>query len=414
MERNIRTREIDIKRVEKKLVKFGYELESQENALTESEENQIRLLILSKRRELIGKMIECENAFSKRSHNQDEFPFTIYCIDVDGVIFDSLPELQKILGCIEPRSTNEYRVNIALEGSEAKEEVQKSFKILDHVLEERDYIEADPETGELFKTSYPRISYRNIYDKSNLLTQTFNVRTGISTNGEPKYEKINITAVDYINHLLANKRPNEFFIFLSHRNPVREGIIKAKVLYELCPEIDAVETLPFHIKTGACEPTSKALWLQEVYGLKTFANICFFDDSKAITKDVIKHFGNAIRVLTNGFNDKHTLVDHISKVPCLDPFMMSIAVSYARYVKEHPGCHEELDVPLEEIRRQITEDSSFFEGFGLGHLYDEYSEMCYKSNSQPEFTRNEFLQHLREDPDFLVKIGLKQNKVKRK
>ena len=257
--------------------------------------------------------------------------YNLYCIDVDDVLFNTDPYVQKILEKIDYRATQKYKEEISHESSEdSKQLMQESWDILDAILEEREYKDYNEETGEYTIKKFDKIDYEDVYQDKNLFPG----------------------AVEFIRNLLKNRKPNDFYIFLSHRNPEREAMIKLRKLYELFPEIDGVETLSYHIEPGSDTINSKALWIKQIYGLESLDRCYLIDNSKSNDLDFRKHGGKAIRLLPKGFNEKHTLADHMSKITTLDPVMINLAMVYIDYARKNPDFVKEKDISMDEVRRK--------------------------------------------------------------
>jgi len=258
--------------------------------------------------------------------------YRLFCIDVDDVIFNTDPFVQQKLESIDYRATKKYREEIAHETTEdMRELLGKSFDILDAILEETLYVDYDDEKEKITRRSYKKLNYDEVYEDSNLIPG----------------------AVDFINNMLKNRGENDFFIFLSHKNPEREGVVKAKRLYELFPSVDAVETLPFHIEPGVKCVNSKALWIKQVYNLDNLDNCYLIDNSKTNGIDFRKHGGYDIRYLPEGFTRKHTLADHMSKLTSLDPSMIQFALSYINYARNNPSYIDEVDITMDEAKEKV-------------------------------------------------------------
>ena len=273
-----------------------------------------------KRLELMAKIIKC---------NGD---FTLFCIDVDDVIFNTEPFVQTILESIDHRATKAYREEIASENSEDnRDSMNKSFDILDAILEETPYMDYDYKKDRTVRREYEQINYDKVYQDANLMP-------GV---------------VENMRNLLSLKNENTFFIFLSHRNPEREGIAKISKLYQLFPEIDAIETLPFHESKGSKKKNSKALYLKEIYALDSLENCILIDNSRSVCIDFRENGGTDIRFMPNGFTNKNTLSDHISRLIELDPYKIQMALSYIRYARLHPEYVDETDISLGEVKDKV-------------------------------------------------------------
>jgi len=258
--------------------------------------------------------------------------YRLFCIDVDGVVFNTDPVVQEIIEKIDYRATKKYIEQLSHENTEdMRESIDKSFDILDAILEETRYVEYDEEKLRTVIHDYKRLNYDEIYVKENLIPGS----------------------VECIREMIKNREKNDFFIFLSHRNPEREGMTKARVLYELVPEIDAVETLPFHKAPGSKIVTSKALWIKEKYELDSINNCYLIDDTKKNGFDFRKNGGIDIRYLLNGFNESHTLADHMSKLANLDPYMIQFAISYIEFSKNNPYYINEVDISMAESHEKV-------------------------------------------------------------
>ena len=240
--------------------------------------------------------------------------YKIICIDVDDVIFDTDTVVQKLLEEIDYRATKKYREKISHETSEERELLEESFNILDAILEETIYIDYDEEKEKITRKSYKTIDYNHVYQEENLVSN----------------------AIQFVRDILDSRQENEFVIFLSHRNPEREGLIKTKILYKLFPDVDVIETLPFHIERGSKKMNSKALWMKQIYNLKDLRNVYLIDNSRTNCKDFRKHGGNFARYLPEGFNCESTLADHMSKLTSLDPYMLRFALSFIDYCRNNP------------------------------------------------------------------------------
>lgn len=258
--------------------------------------------------------------------------YRLFCIDVDDVIFNTDPLVQQLLEIIDHRATKKYREEIAHETSEdMRDALNKSFDILDAILEETIYVDYDDEKEKTTRRSYKQLDYNEIYQDNNLISGS----------------------VDFIKNMLANRLENDYFIFLSHKNPEREGVVKTKKLYELFPEIDAVETLPFHVEAGSKRVNSKALWIKQVYGLENLDNCYLLDNSRSNCKDFRKHGGNFIRYLPESFDKQHTLADHMSKLDSLDPYMFQFAMSFIDYTRGNVDYLSKVDIPMNEVKEKV-------------------------------------------------------------
>ena len=95
--------------------------------------------------------------------------YQLVCIDVDDVMYNTDAIMQEILATIDVRATKEYRGEISRETSEdSLAEIQKSFAILNAILEEYPYLE-DLENGTTKVNDYPKIDYSKIYKPENLI-----------------------------------------------------------------------------------------------------------------------------------------------------------------------------------------------------------------------------------------------------
>lgn len=249
--------------------------------------------------------------------------YKLLCIDVDDVVFRIAPLMQQIFERIDKRSTNKYRERIVKETpQDSQAGFKMSYAILNAILEEtKCVIEKDNGQTEELDFSMPLIDYEALYSDDNLYP----------------------LAVEYINTMIKNKVPNEFFIFVSHRNPEREGVIKTRRLYELFPEIDGVITLPFHEKVGSSKVNDKGLWVTQTLLLENLDKAVLIDNSKSNGKAWRSRNGIDIRFLEEGFDEDSTLTDHMFKLADLDPHMIQFALSFIDYVRKHPGYAEEID-----------------------------------------------------------------------
>ena len=249
--------------------------------------------------------------------------YNLYCIDVDDVVYNIAPLMQKIFARIDKRSTNKYRERIVKETpQDSQAGFKMSYTILNAILEEtKCVIEKDNGQTEELDFTKPLIDYEALYSDENLFP----------------------LAVEYIKYMIETKGPNDFFIFVSHRNPEREGIIKTRRLYELIPEIDGVITLPFHEKVGSCKVNDKGLWVMQTLLLENLDNAVLIDNSKSNGKAWRARNGIDIRYLENGFDSDNTLSDHMFKLANLDPHMIQFSLSFIEYARKYPEYSDEVD-----------------------------------------------------------------------
>ncbi|MBR3660951.1 MAG: hypothetical protein IKN63_03495 [Bacilli bacterium] len=255
--------------------------------------------------------------------------YRLLCIDVDDVIFNTEPLMQEQLKEIDYRATSKYREKIAHRSSEDTRELnEKSYDILDAILEEMSYVDYDDEKEKTTIKNFKPVDYKKIYQRQNLLEN----------------------AVLFVKSILDSREESDFVIFLSHRNPEREGIVKTKILYELFPEVDAIEILPFHLERGSKVVNSKALWLKQVYNLESLNNCYLIDNARKNCKDFKMHGGNFIRYLQDGFDEESTLSDYMSKLTNLDPYMLQFAVSFVNYCRNNPDYLKEVDISMDKVK----------------------------------------------------------------
>lgn len=245
--------------------------------------------------------------------------YQLVCIDVDDVMYNTDVIMQEILASIDARATKEYRGEISRETSEdSLAEIQKSFAILNAILEEYPYLE-DLENGTTKVNNYPKIDYSKIYKPENLIPGS-------------------VEAVNQMLEMRDQKGDKKyFFIYLSHRNPEREGLEKMLQLYKLTPKIDAILTLPYHIEVGSKEVSSKGAWVKQSLALDNLNNCILVDNSKSNCKEWRKQGGIDIRYLTEGFESPYVLEDHLLRLPSLDPYAIQFALSCIRYIRENPN-----------------------------------------------------------------------------
>lgn len=245
--------------------------------------------------------------------------YQLVCIDVDDVMYNTDAIMQEILASIDARATKEYRGEISRETSEdSLAEIQKSFAILNAILEEYPYLE-DLENGTTKVNDYPKIDYSKIYKPENLIPGS-------------------VEAVNQMLEMRDQKGDKKyFFIYLSHRNPEREGLEKMLQLYKLTPKIDAILTLPYHIEVGSKEVSSKGAWVKQSLALDNLNNCILVDNSKSNCKEWRKQGGIDIRYLTEGFESPYVLEDHLLRLPSLDPYAIQFALSCIRYIRENPN-----------------------------------------------------------------------------
>ena len=246
--------------------------------------------------------------------------YRLYCIDVDDVIFNVAGIMQKILEKIDYRATNKFREEIAKETSaDYDREREKHLIILNAILEEtKCIVKKDRGQDEILDFTEPLIDYKALYTDKYLFP-------GV---------------VENLNNIIENRGENEFFIFVSHRNPEREAIIKTERLYELFPEIDGVITLPFR-ENG--KMTDKGLCVQQTLLLENLDNSILIDNSRSNCLMWRDRNGIDIRFLPEGFNERHTLSDHMTKLAVSDPYMLQFCLSYIEYSRLHPEYTEEID-----------------------------------------------------------------------
>lgn len=245
--------------------------------------------------------------------------YQLVCIDVDDVMYNTDVIMQEILASIDARATKEYRGEISRETSEdSLAEIQKSFAILNAILEEYPYLE-DLENGTTKVNNYPKIDYSKIYKPENLIPGSVEAVNQMLEMRDQKGEK------------------KYFFIYLSHRNPEREGLEKMLQLYKLTPKIDAILTLPYHIEVGSKEVSSKGAWVKQSLALDNLNNCILVDNSKSNCKEWRKQGGIDIRYLTEGFESPYVLEDHLLRLPSLDPYAIQFALSGIKYIRENPN-----------------------------------------------------------------------------
>lgn len=245
--------------------------------------------------------------------------YQLVCIDVDDVMYNTDVIMQEILASIDARATKEYRGEISRETSEdSLAEIQKSFAILNAILEEYPYLE-DLENGTTKVNNYPKIDYSKIYKPENLIPGSVEAVNQMLEMRDQKGEK------------------KYFFIYLSHRNPEREGLEKMLQLYKLTPKIDAILTLPYHIEVGSKEVSSKGAWVKQSLALDNLNNCILVDNSKSNCKEWRKQGGIDIRYLTEGFENPYVLEDHLLRLPSLDPYAIQFALSGIKYIRENPN-----------------------------------------------------------------------------
>lgn len=245
--------------------------------------------------------------------------YQLVCIDVDDVMYNTDVIMQEILASIDDRATKEYRGEISRETSEdSLAEIQKSFAILNAILEEYPYLE-DLENGTTKVNNYPKIDYSKIYKPENLIPGSLEAVNQMLEMRDQKGDK------------------KYFFIYLSHRNPEREGLEKMLQLYKLTPKIDAILTLPYHIEVGSKEVSSKGAWVKQSLALDNLNNCILVDNSKSNCKEWRKQGGIDIRYLTEGFENPYVLEDHLLRLPSLDPYAIQFALSGIKYIRENPN-----------------------------------------------------------------------------
>lgn len=259
--------------------------------------------------------------------------YQLVCIDVDDVMYNTDAIMQEILTSIDARATKEYRGEISRETSEdSLAEIQKSFAILNAILEEYPYLE-DLENGTTKVNDYPKIDYSKIYKPENLIPGS-------------------VEAVNQMLEMRDQKGDKKyFFIYLSHRNPEREGLEKMLQLYKLTPKIDAILTLPYHIEVGSKEVSSKGAWVKQSLALDNLNNCILVDNSKSNCKEWRKQGGIDIRYLTEGFESPYVLEDHLLRLPSLDPYAIQFALSCIRYIRENSNYLDTINENQKVLRK---------------------------------------------------------------
>lgn len=238
--------------------------------------------------------------------------YSLFCIDIDDVIYDTDRVMQDKLTSIDYRATKKYRELISKETSEdSLNEIKKSFSILDSILEEYPYIE-ELEDGTKRKYAYPKIDYSDIYRTENLISGS----------------------IDNVNKMIEQKDEKTFFIYLSHCNPEREGLEKMLQLYKLTPQIDAIITLPYHIGNGSKEVNSKGTWVKQSLALDNLDKCILIDNSKSNCKEWRRQGGIDIRYLTDGFELPYILEEHLLRLPSLDPTNIQFIISCIKHVRD--------------------------------------------------------------------------------
>lgn len=250
--------------------------------------------------------------------------YILVCIDIDDVMYDSEPIKQEDLERIDFKASNKYRQSLtSLPTEDSKGETNETYARLDAILEEYPYIET-PEDGRKIVHNYEKIDYKKYYVKENLLPKKEN------DDKSPK-------ADECVNTLLNMRDDRTFVIYLSHINPVREGMEKIKQLLKLTPKIDGIITLPYHKQKGDSIASSKALFVNDRLTLGNLNNCILIDNSKSNCKDWRKHGGIDIRFLTTGFEETYNLEDHLLRLPSLDPYAIQFALSGIKYIRENPN-----------------------------------------------------------------------------
>ena len=118
--------------------------------------------------------------------------YQLFCIDIDDVVYNTDAVMQEILATIDYRATKKYREKISIETSEdSLSESEKSFAILNAILEETPYTE-DMENGAQQTLIYPKIDYSKVYKSEHLIPGS----------------------IEFINHMLQKREKNYFSVFL--------------------------------------------------------------------------------------------------------------------------------------------------------------------------------------------------------
>ena len=288
-----------------------------------------------------NKIIETRNKIKDCNGN-----FLLVCIDVDGLIFNIESYMQEILESIDHRSTKEYLREIVslLTNQEYDEEKRRARILMNAILEETkcEFENADGQV-ESYDFTKPLINYERAY----ILTRLF-----------PR-------VVEPLNYLLENRPDNVFYVFVSHRNPEREGELKVKILNALFPKNDGILTPSFHKAPGSVEINAKGEIIKEAFQLNKdeFKNVWLLDDDKSNGKSVKEQGGKYIQFLSNGFDSSHTLFDRMTKISSIsdlekpdnspfDPYNLSFKMTLIDYIKEHPEYVKELKAKDVKIKRK--------------------------------------------------------------
>ena len=103
--------------------------------------------------------------------------YRLFCIDVDEVVFTIDAYVQGELEKRDHRATKKYREEIASETSEdMRSSLNKSFDILDAILEETEYVDYNEDTDKSIKRNYKKIDYERIYQDKHLIISFINFK----------------------------------------------------------------------------------------------------------------------------------------------------------------------------------------------------------------------------------------------
>ncbi len=216
--------------------------------------------------------------------------FRIIFLDIDNVINNSEPTMQRQLEKINYLASSAYRRSVMGRNSEDKDriamKIKKSYDILDGILEE---------TMPLTE----RMDYEEIHQDKNLFRQSIPWVNEMLEDTSYK-EKL-------VYELGDNHEVEFFFLYLTHINPPREAATKIRKYFYRTPLIDGVIWLPFH--DNHKHINSKALYATSILGLhpREFKNCYLIDDTEKNIGEWKSYGGLAIPFLTSGFPDPREL-----------------------------------------------------------------------------------------------------------
>lgn len=214
----------------------------------------------------------------------------ILLLDCDGVIFDSLPLIDKYVQKVFYKASDKYCKELDSkimklteeyyrwldERSNSKEELEEvSSKLSEYIAKRKEhYVFKDQVLEEVYQEFKNKINYFEIYRYENTFPGVVAKIQEISDSG--LYKKIYI---------------------VTHCNSSNEVLAKAKFFQEYLPMVELVfvrfHDEPYHFTANEIEVnskrkrTNKIAYFRKVTGVINLKNATFIDDSESIVKDAI-------------------------------------------------------------------------------------------------------------------------------